>query len=1462
MKLQLSMKTYLYLWLAAAGIAARAAAPMPAESRLDHATYDFHYDARYPGYRRGDVGLPKVTQEGAGDLTAYHARKVDWWPRRGVDVVPLEDIPGAPLRTWTTKTDISANFHVETLPRGRFEAYLVGFRGVGDPYPMDPKDPDSFHCPAVVLRLADGRKRIFLGEYFGPEDRQYIIQTYLKDRRRIDTTLLQEEYPPSPEAIGYPEGEEHLYKPGRVRFDSRHFTVKSGSQSPTDRPASRWINVNKQEETRAMRNHYMSQLESFWAYMEYAGCHMRYWKDARMQKYTITPGGTMYDGYRVEGNERGGGGGGYGGCTAGGPWIDIVFHEWGHGMETGKILSLGGGETGADGCAIMADPSAVEKVGHQIDKPWKNLFHGAYPGTGGYEMLADDPNWGYAIVPALLSLAGEQDLTPMHILAHLGEERGIWREGDGIRGVGDLMGQIGARFAEFDCQQEYPFRAMYGTANFSSLEPVDTDKGLYRCPPYEAPEPFGVSISRLIADEGAKEIAVDFKGQFDPETYSDWRVCIVAVDKDSRCRYTPLWNKGRMSMKVKPGDRRYWLTVTATPSALLESACTLYQGAFTFRYPYEVVLTNCRPGRSLGTIADGRSFLLGLYDRHRAHDLSLFAGEAARKEFMDSLRRNAEMAQATMEKEGLLNKEVRSAADDRRIGTLRSRIERADLVLGDLGGSRHPNGGGWVSKTSFAAPTAYVGSNCMVIGGAKVLDNASLDNGAIAMGEGAVVKDHARLSGKGAVIGRVEAGGYARVIRPIANHISPHVDKLTVKTTVAPVVPMRIKGLSADGLFANYDCRRPESVLFEDCLKERRGGPFYLGHHTDGKEIFFDGILAGKPGFEAFGRADGALLFDGKTQYAEADSAVADLGAVTVVLRVRPAAVSGRRVLFDFGSGPADCFALALHDGKPVLEWRVGGKTDKAEARVKLNGGTWAELRVEIDGAKAAVFVDNRQVASKNTSFRPADAYRPGRGRRNYVFRSRDDAEPAYAAGALDYLRIYFRVAGDYAALPAPPLISPVKAMPEILKMEEELFGDWKFRAELYQRLLGSSSMSSRIQSYNDTMENRFRWYELGSDPGTRAATLALRDKTKQLEADIDAKRNELKREFDGRPKPPADQDAAGKELQERIAELEKKLPGLRAAMEKEKAQADAAWEAELARIKATEEYKAYERAIAEAQAERERQATIHRESQELAKAIENRIREKVQAGHPGIDERTRQLEDRIAEIRKFVPGNEHASNLELLEMENKLDTARREINALVSDQLRGNKEYIEASVKARYAQHRSQEQTPESPARRPEVELAARAAHDAVAGEINDLKHQMGQKQSSGGGFEEYAREKLAPMLERLGHLNKELTDKLRRNALDYRPDEYRVHEGTVYKRKCLVGGNSSLWANAGEMLAGPPAPDDAEQLEAALRDQGRWHTSCDWDTMNKWEKNFDSLNHRLKRWLHRAKPYRYAGR
>ena len=209
----------------------------------------------------------------------------------------------------------------------------------------------------------------------------------------------------------------------------------------------------------------------------------------------------------------GGGGGGYGGCSLGGPGIEGVFHEWGHGMLCAGLLDLWRCRNGGGFATDHGQPGEHHKTTHQIDKPWKGFFHGGYPGGGGYEILADDPNWGYAITAITSTLAAQEDTTPMHVYAHLGEERGLWskEERHPRRGRLDGANRRPIRRVRLPAGISIP-RLRRRSSNRSFLVPVDVEKRIYRCPTAEAPDPFGVSISRLVPDDGAKKITVDFQG--------------------------------------------------------------------------------------------------------------------------------------------------------------------------------------------------------------------------------------------------------------------------------------------------------------------------------------------------------------------------------------------------------------------------------------------------------------------------------------------------------------------------------------------------------------------------------------------------------------------------------------------------------------------------------------------------------------------------------------------------------------------------------------------------------------------------------------------------------------------------------------------------------------------------------------------------------------------------------------
>jgi hypothetical protein len=100
----------------------------------------------------------------------------------------------------------------------------------------------------------------------------------------------------------------------------------------------------------------------------------------------------------------------------------------------------------------MGDPTVTQKAIHQVNRPQKNLFHGAYPGDLAYMLIADDPNWGYAFHSSIGSQGVRHENTPMHTIARIGRDRGLWRKGDAIRGMGDLLAQTAARLVEFDCE--------------------------------------------------------------------------------------------------------------------------------------------------------------------------------------------------------------------------------------------------------------------------------------------------------------------------------------------------------------------------------------------------------------------------------------------------------------------------------------------------------------------------------------------------------------------------------------------------------------------------------------------------------------------------------------------------------------------------------------------------------------------------------------------------------------------------------------------------------------------------------------------------------------------------------------------------------------------------------------------------------------------------------------------------
>jgi len=1100
------------------------------------ATYDFLARNRYPGPVRVEgVDLYKAEQEGGPFAEGYKRRVVHWWPRRGVDIIEVEE--GMPLRTWTFRQRKEVVVDKEWLTRQlpsdhplQLKAHLIGFRGIGNRYAPSGREED-YVPPAVVLRLPDGRKRCFVRGTFVEKDEKYALDLFLKELERIRKGLKKVKYEINPALREQWPNNAKPGEPGTMQVVGEHVMFVSGSQPPEGEPDNPWVGTAHPERSRRFREGSVVGAEIWWAFNEYIGNLMPFWDRKKKFKYTVTVCGTVRDGYKYI---PGYAGGGYSACglknALGGPWSLGLFHEWVHGHAAGR-WHIGGHEIQADTGQVIADP-AVLNFGNNVSRPWRCCLHGAYKTCLFYAIMGDDPNWGYGMALTLPSGVGEKTL--FQTLARLGEQRGLWR--NGIRGVGDMVGEFTARLAEFDCELQYVLRQTPSpypwemlAPRWNWLEPMDPDRGLYRIFREEAPEPFGSNVIPLAAEKGAKEIRVDFRGLYEPETYGDWRACIVAVEADGRPRYSPLWNKGEMAMEVRPGDRRFWLTVAATPWAFCVPEKRsgrfneMYFGRYAPRYPYEVRLTGCRPAMP--------HFRPGMVDDH---DLVYAGGfhlckvpypgdspEAAWvRKALPKLEARLAAFEKALEKAIAEGKRKANEWHTRNMRRFLNDLTRYAHSLRDaLTGARHPNGGGWVAASARVARTAYVGPNAMVLDGAQVLDDAIVENFAVVTGPKVVVKNHARVSGRAYVTGNVLLKGYARTWHEVRGPEET--------TLVLPEVPLRDRQKEPDpqGLWANYALDRPEAFLLEDWFRFKPG---YMTFH----ELNLDGTLYGHPRFVV---EDGhrGFYFDGKTQYAEAAPTLADLGQITVDISLKWAG-GENQVVFDFGSSLQNRFVLfaAGPSGRSELLVVHDARTQRLVADRPLPKDQWSRCRVEIDGGRLALWIDGRLAGRRASNFRPCDAFAPDAPKRNLLAMARDGS--AHFRGILDFVHVYHKVHDDFANVPEAPRHAPRRVSREFIEWVKKQAGDVKkLNEEVNKRF-------KRDYKYYEEMRKQIeaRLAEIRDSSPQAKRAKALVAKAKE---ELSRRQRELPAEFN--------------RLHPELAAREKQLSATRKDLEKQKRQ-------------------------------------------------------------------------------------------------------------------------------------------------------------------------------------------------------------------------------------------------------------------------------------------------------------------
>lgn len=498
---------------------------------------------------------------------------------------------------------------------------------------------------------------------------------------------------------------------------------------------------------------------------------------------------------------------------------------------------------------------------------------------------------------------GSSSETPFQTIMRLGVQ-GKQFSGNGLKGFGDVIGQMAARNVTWDYVNQFSMQKALAnyyaslnrpTTDRTLLFPVPDKANTFRPIYSQAPRQYGVNIVDLVRKAGAHSVTVNFQGIGDETEGSDWRLTLVAVNDKGVARYSTMWRSGRMTMALRSNEQQVALAIAAMPSIYkLQGFRPGYN--FKRRHLYEIALAGATP--------------------------SAAPPHAPQKQ---------------------------SAAT--------------------TSGAAHPNGGGFVEYSANVAPTAYVGPNAQVLGNAQVSGQARIEDEAIVrggaqvsgaatvsdsaiVGDTAQVVENARVSGMSSVGESARVAGHARVVEyarvlgsgsvggnalikgfgevytspgaPIGGGVIMGQD-LEVRTDgfQHPINYGLIYGFNDANtlqtalqdnhyLYAHWDCNTARQRLLLDSFADN------------------DATLRGKT-LSQF--SQGALQFDGQSQYALVEGSLADTTDITLDARLTWAGGAPEQRLWSLGQGSSEMYFTPQDaSGQACFVIRSGGATQMLRA--------------------------------------------------------------------------------------------------------------------------------------------------------------------------------------------------------------------------------------------------------------------------------------------------------------------------------------------------------------------------------------------------------------------------------------------------------------------------------------------------------------------------------------------------
>jgi hypothetical protein len=258
--------------------------------------------------------------------------------------------------------------------------------------------------------------------------------------------------------------------------------------------------------------------------------------------------------------------------------------------------------------------------------------------------------------------------------------------------------------------------------DYTYLEALDDGSGTYVPPAYMAPGDYGYNIIPLVPEPGASHIDVVFKSFSNNAVGGGGnRYGFVAVNAEGKERYSEIFHgsQANASFSLLPSDAAVYLVVTGAPATHHNYG---WETGFPqeHRHPYRVGMIGANP---------------------------VTAG-------------TADLFPAGLDAPAVLNHSGASAFLPPSAGP-------TTLVPA---GAPHPNGGGWVSATASADPSAYVGPHARVLDAARISGTSRVEAHAMVTGQAvvaesafvggnAVVTDQARIEGEAVVSGMAIVGG-------------------------------------------------------------------------------------------------------------------------------------------------------------------------------------------------------------------------------------------------------------------------------------------------------------------------------------------------------------------------------------------------------------------------------------------------------------------------------------------------------------------------------------------------------------------------------------------------------------------------------------------------------------------------------------------------------------------------------